>query len=85
MNMRIWQPKKYLKSWKVELEKNYHLIFHEDYTISFMIIILTKRYKYLNIGIEILNNTAKRMEEIATVDGKMQSLGNRMFLTFIPK
>ena len=27
---------------------NYQLIFHEDYTISFMIIILSKRYKYLN-------------------------------------
>ena len=28
---------------------NYQLIFHEDYAISFMIIILSKRYKYLNI------------------------------------
>ena len=28
---------------------NYQLIFHEDYTISFMIIILSNRYKYLNI------------------------------------
>ena len=27
---------------------NYQLVFHEDYTISFMIIILAKRYKYLN-------------------------------------
>lgn len=27
---------------------NYQLIFHEDYAISFMIIILSKRYKYLN-------------------------------------
>ena len=27
---------------------NYQLIFHEDYSISFMIIILAKRYKYLN-------------------------------------
>ena len=27
---------------------NYQLIFHEDYTISFMLIIYAKRYKYLN-------------------------------------
>lgn len=27
---------------------NYQLVFHEDYAISFMIIILSKRYKYLN-------------------------------------
>ena len=27
---------------------NYQLIFHEDYTISFMLVILAKRYKYLN-------------------------------------
>ena len=27
---------------------NYQLIFHEDYAVSFMIIILSKRYKYLN-------------------------------------
>ena len=27
---------------------NYQLIFHEDYSISFMIVILSKRYKYLN-------------------------------------
>ena len=27
---------------------NYKLIFHEDYTISFMLVILAKKYKYLN-------------------------------------
>ena len=27
---------------------NYQIIFHEDYTISFMIIILAKKYKYIN-------------------------------------
>ena len=34
------------KLWPIIM--NYQLIFHEDYTISFMIIILTRRYKYLN-------------------------------------
>ena len=34
------------KLWPIIM--NYQLIFHEDYTISFMIIILAKRYKYLN-------------------------------------
>ena len=27
---------------------NYQIIFHEDYTISFMLVILAKKYKYLN-------------------------------------
>ena len=27
---------------------NYQIIFHEDYTISFLLVLLTKRYKYIN-------------------------------------
>ena len=34
------------KLWPIIM--NYQMIFHEDYTISFMIVILSKRYKYLN-------------------------------------
>ena len=34
------------KLWPIIM--NYQLIFHEDYTISFMIVILSRRYKYLN-------------------------------------
>ena len=41
--------------------------------------------QHKDIGIEILNNTVKRMEELATVDGNMQSMGNRMFVTLVPK
>ena len=41
--------------------------------------------QHKDIGIDILNNTAKRMADIATVDGNMQSMGNRMFLTLVPK
>ena len=32
--------------WKIII--NYQIIFHEDYTISFMIVILARNYKYLN-------------------------------------
>ena len=34
------------KLWPIIM--NYQIIFHEDYTISFMIIIFARRYKYLN-------------------------------------
>lgn len=27
---------------------NYQMIFHEDYTISFMLVLLAKKYKYIN-------------------------------------
>ena len=53
--------------------------------VRFVVVFHGRENQHKDIGIEILNNTAKRMEEIATVDGSLQSLGNRMFLTLIPK
>ena len=53
--------------------------------VRFVVVFHGRENQHKDIGIEILNNTAKRMADIATVDGNMQSLGNRMFLTFIPK
>ncbi len=53
--------------------------------VRFVVVFHGRENQHKDIGIDILNNTAKRMENIATVDGKMQSMGNRMFLTFIPK
>ena len=53
--------------------------------VRFVVVFHGRENQHKDIGIDILNNTAKRMEPIATVDGKMQSMGNRMFLTFIPK
>ena len=53
--------------------------------VRFVVVFHGRENQHKEIGIDILNNTAKRMEEIATVDGKMQALGNRMFITLIPK
>ncbi len=53
--------------------------------VRFVVVFHGRENQHKDIGIDILNNTAKRMADIATVDGKMQSMGNRMFLTFIPK
>ena len=53
--------------------------------VRFVVVFFGRENQHKDIGIEILNNTAKRMEELATVDGSMQTLGNRMFITLIPK
>ena len=53
--------------------------------VRFVVVFHGRENQHKDIGIDILNNTAKRMAEIATVDGNMQSLGNRMFITLIPK
>ena len=53
--------------------------------VRFVVVFHGRENQHKDIGIDILNNTAKRMESIATVDGKMQSMGNRMFLTLVPK
>jgi len=53
--------------------------------VRFVVVFHGRENQHKDIGIDILNNTAKRMAEIATVDGNMQSMGNRMFITLIPK
>ncbi len=53
--------------------------------VRFVVVFHGRENQHKDIGIEILNNTAKRMADIATVDGNLQSMGNRMFLTLIPK
>ena len=53
--------------------------------VRFVVVFHGRENQHKDIGIEILNNTAKRMAELADVDGNMQSMGNRMFITLIPK
>jgi translation initiation factor IF-3 len=53
--------------------------------VRFVVVFHGRENQHKDMGIDILNNTAKRMAEIATVDGNMQSMGNRMFITLIPK
>ena len=53
--------------------------------VRFVVVFHGRENQHKDIGIDILKNTATRMAELATVDGNMQSLGNRMFITLIPK
>ena len=53
--------------------------------VRFVVVFHGRENQHKDIGIEILNNAAKRLEPLATVDGGLQSLGNRMSMTFVPK
>ena len=53
--------------------------------VRFVVVFHGRENQHKDIGIEILNNTAKRLEPIASVDGGLQSMGNRMSMTFVPK
>lgn len=53
--------------------------------VRFVVVFFGRENQHKDIGIEILNNAAKRLAEIATVDGGLQALGNRMSMTFVPK
>ena len=53
--------------------------------VRFVVVFHGRENQHKDIGIEILNNTAKRLEALATVDGGLQSMGNRMSMTFVPK
>ena len=53
--------------------------------VRFVVVFHGRENQHKDIGIEILNNTAKRLEAIASVDGGLQSMGNRMSMTFVPK
>ena len=41
--------------------------------------------QHKELGEQMLNDAAKRLEPLATVDGGLQQLGNRMSMTFVPK
>ena len=53
--------------------------------VRFLVVFHGRENQHKDIGIQILNDTAKRLEELATVDGGLQQLGNRMSMTFVPK
>lgn len=53
--------------------------------VRFVVVFHGRENQHKDIGIEILNNAAKRLEPIASVDGGLQSMGNRMSMTFVPK
>ena len=53
--------------------------------VRFVVVFHGRENQHKDLGIEILNSTAKRLEELANVDGGLQQLGNRMSMTFVPK
>jgi len=53
--------------------------------VRFVVVFRGRENQHKELGIQILNDTAKRLEALATVDGGLQQLGNRMSMTFVPK
>ena len=53
--------------------------------VRFVVVFRGRENQHKELGIQILNDTAKRLEPLATVDGGLQQLGNRMSMTFVPK
>ena len=53
--------------------------------VRFVVVFHGRENHHKDIGIQILNDTAKRLAELANVDGGLQSMGNRMSMTFVPK
>ena len=53
--------------------------------VRFVVVFRGRENQHKDLGIQILNDTAKRLEELATVDGGLQQLGTRMSMTFVPK
>lgn len=53
--------------------------------VRFVVVFHGRENQHKDIGIQILNDTAKRLEELANVDGGLVQMGNRMSMTFVPK
>ncbi len=53
--------------------------------VRFVVVFHGRENQHKDIGIQILNDTAKRLADLANVDGGLQSMGNRMSMTFVPK
>lgn len=53
--------------------------------VRFTVVFHGRENQHKDIGIQILNDTAKRLAELANVDGGLQAMGNRMSMTFVPK
>ena len=53
--------------------------------VRFTVVFHGRENQHKDIGIQILNDTAKRLAELANVAGGLQAMGNRMSMTFVPK
>lgn len=53
--------------------------------VRFVVVFHGRENQHKDLGIEILNDAAKRLEPLASVDGGLQAMGNRVSMTFVPK
>ena len=53
--------------------------------VRLVVVFHGRENQHKELGEQMLNDAAKRLEPLATVDGGLQQLGNRMSMTFVPK
>lgn len=53
--------------------------------VRLVVVFHGRENQHKELGEQMLNEAAKRLEPLANVDGGLQQLGNRMSMTFVPK
>lgn len=53
--------------------------------VRLVVVFHGRENQHKDIGIQMLQDAAKRLEPLANVDGGLQQQGNRMSMTFVPK
>ena len=53
--------------------------------VRLVVVFHGRENQHKEIGIQMLQDAAKRLEPLANVDGGLQQQGNRMSMTFVPK
>ena len=53
--------------------------------VRLVVVFHGRENQHKELGEQMLNDAAKRLEPLATVDGGLQQMGNRMSMTFVPK
>jgi len=53
--------------------------------VRLVVVFHGRENQHKELGEQMLNDAAKRLEPLANVDGGLQQLGNRMSMTFVPK
>lgn len=53
--------------------------------VRLVVVFHGRENQHKDIGIAMLNDVSKRLEPLATVEGGLQSQGNRISMTFVPR
>lgn len=53
--------------------------------VRLVVVFHGRENQHKDIGMQMLQDAAKRLESLANVDGGLQQQGNRMSMTFVPK